>query len=117
VHFIPAKGLHERWTILGVTLAMFLALRRWKVPVLAIAAWGLTFVLAFWWLILILASLNCTVGDRSDTPCPPHSHWTRSLQTGLVTVGIAAPLVTICRPTPIEGQTNGPIQISPRDPF
>jgi len=58
VHFIPAKGLHERWTILGVTLAMFLALRRWKVPVLAIAAWGLTFVLALWWLILILGVIE-----------------------------------------------------------
>ena len=45
---------HQSWTTVGAATAVFLALRRWKVPVLIIAGWGLAFALAFWWLIAIL---------------------------------------------------------------
>jgi hypothetical protein len=38
----------------GLAVVVFAAMRRWRIPVVAIVAWGLTFVLAFWWLILIL---------------------------------------------------------------
>jgi hypothetical protein len=53
---------HNRWTTVGVALVVFAALRRWRVPVLAIAAWGLALILAFWWLILILLAVE--VGRR-----------------------------------------------------
>ena len=49
---------HRQWTILGVALGVFVALRRWKVPVLAIVIWGLAFVIAFWWLIVILGVIE-----------------------------------------------------------
>ncbi len=53
-----AARRHQRWTIVGVALAVLLAFRRWKVPVVAIAAWGFVFVLAFWWLIVILGVME-----------------------------------------------------------
>lgn len=45
---------HKQWTTFGVAVLVYLAFRRWRVPVPVIAARGLAFVLAFWWLILIL---------------------------------------------------------------
>jgi|GEM_PF-5886664 len=50
-----AARRHQRWTLVGLSVAVFLAMRRWRVPVVAIIAWGMAFVIAFWWLILILA--------------------------------------------------------------
>lgn len=45
---------HKQWTTFGVAVLVCLTFRRWRVPVLVIAAWGLAFVFAFWWLIHFL---------------------------------------------------------------
>ncbi len=59
-----AARRHQRWTTMGVIVTVFLALRRWKVPVVAIVAWGLALVLAFWWLILLLAVIEVRRRNR-----------------------------------------------------
>jgi len=53
-----AARRHDQLTLVGVAVAMFLALRRWKVPAVAIIAWGLALAVAFWWLILVLAIIE-----------------------------------------------------------
>ena len=49
-----AAHRHQRWTLVGVAVVVFVAMRRWRVPVVAIVGWGLVFVFAFWPVILIL---------------------------------------------------------------
>lgn len=70
---------HKQWTIVGVALAVYLALRRWKVPVFAILVWGLAFVLAFGPVILILVTIEAhrrrrvrqaLVATFADNPFP-----------------------------------------------
>ena len=53
-----AARRHQRWTTIGVAVTVFVAMRRWLVPVCAIIAWGLVFALAFWWLIGILVAVE-----------------------------------------------------------
>jgi hypothetical protein len=49
-----AARRHQRWTLVGLAVVAFVAMRRWRVPVVAIVAWGLAFALAFWPVILAL---------------------------------------------------------------
>lgn len=49
-----AARRHQTSTLVGLALVVFVAMRRWRVPVVAIVAWGLAFVLAFWPVILLL---------------------------------------------------------------
>jgi hypothetical protein len=49
-----AARRHQRWTLVGLFVVVFVAMRRWRIPVVAIMAWGPAFVLAFWPVLLIL---------------------------------------------------------------
>ena len=53
-----AARRHQRLTLVGLAIVVFMAMRRWRVPVVAIIAWGLTFVLAFWPIFLLLAIIE-----------------------------------------------------------
>ena len=79
-----AAHRRHRWTILGVALLVYLALRSWRVPVVVIAAWGLAFVLAFWWLVLILGAVEvrqwrqvrrALAATFADDPFPAGGPW------------------------------------------